>query len=79
MLIVEDIVGVVVSPVTFKLSAADQLKVLGWLAVNPKFNVPPEHKELLEFDVMEVGGITDIAIVWIFPTQLPVIDVGVML
>ena len=79
MLIIADKVGVVVSPVTFKLSTAFQLKVLDWLAVNEKFNVLPEQTVPVETEVILTNGFTLSIIVTVcgVPIQLPEIVVGV--
>ena len=79
MLIVEDTVGVVVSPVTEEFSVADQLKLLGWLAVNPKFNELPEQTDPIEAEVILTNGFTLSVIVTVcgMPIQLPEIVVGV--
>ena len=78
MLIVEDIVGVVVSPVTKEFSVAIQLKLLEGKAVNPKFNAVPEHTLPVIGEIIG-NGFTVIETVWVFPRQFPEIVVGVML
>ena len=47
-----------VSPVTFRLLIADQLKVLGILEVNPKFNWVPEQTDPTFEDVIEGSALT---------------------